>query len=107
MKKFLAIFLTACMLFSISALAAETTFVEPFTILDFGSESRLDDIFKANLLSSAEKINATMEENDDSWTLTVTSIPEYNGMDYDKVPQVFFPAISNINRVGTRVFPFT
>ena len=79
MKKFLAILLVVCMLFSVSALAAETTFVDPFTILDFGSESRLDDMFKANVLSAWKGTNTAIEENDDTWTITVTNVPEFKG----------------------------
>ena len=62
MKKFLAILLAAFMLFSVSALAAETTFVDMFTIFDFGYDSRLEDDFKTNLLKvtrSNYKINFT------------------------------------------------
>ena len=43
MKKFLAILLVACMMFSVSALASETKLADMFTLFDFGEEAKLEE----------------------------------------------------------------
>jgi len=85
MKKFLAILLVALTMLSVTALAAETTYAEPFTFFDFGSESRLDDMWKMNLIGNYSANNCIVEENDDSWTITVTNIEDINASSWSDI----------------------
>ena len=111
MKKFLAILLVSCMLFAVTALANETTFVDPYTIFDLGSDSRLDDMWKPNLLSAYYTNNCVVEENEDSWTVTVSMIADgyydLTNSNWSKIgsgtPYLGFQGVGNITYGSMRI----
>jgi len=95
MKKFLALALIACMLFSATVLAAETKLADMFTLFDFGSQSKANDIFKEIVLKNWETVYVEREVIEDSWVLTCAYIPEYTGDYMNEIPQLRMENVTN------------